>query len=927
MADEDERFSNSTQSNFYVVRCTQSNPDDPAQGRRLFFSNGNITGLPQTPELHVAALFCFPRYNIYRTPVRIEQTGIAKILPSANGVRTRKIPGLDLWPLAAAFYASMESAESMIRADTPKIKGSEEFGFDLGFFFGFLDRVNPQANVADWTNLTLLNSTLQDVWSTWSAQIAATHLKQPSHGSVMGDAITVDTRVLVHTVPLWLIEAGLLSLIVVSLSLCVVGGESFVFRDPANLGGLAAILAASKDFQRACTGAGCRSADDLSRRLQGSRFSTATSHAGPNPQQYQSYIKCHSSGDVSPALNLPLEQNKEWWQPRATSRLYIAAILNLLLLLIGLLEGLYQFSRKHNGLIAVSNATGDLHFAWTAVPAFVMVTVGAIVGMQYFAIDSFFPYQRMMKGRVPAKAALFAHSHSVGRLLSFDVSFGRREFTMVLSTLAVLLASFLTIAVSGLFSPKSFPALQTITIEQSDWFDHSTQMVNKSPFQIELVTLANLSYPRFTYETLAFPTLVSHDNKLQGTVNINVPAVQGVMNCSLLPQEDILTVNNTWYGGKWSDVALVALRDRGCLSQFEIVSMWPVCKGGPYGGGSYGPGTPYNRFINGTTAPGGLCASQLNNSMMTTMYFDTLARDGEPNIDIPADGYFGYAWGRGHQATCPTTMILLGRTINHLVEEATVFTCNPFVHKVQVNATFLLPGMDIDKSAPPRIIDGISENFALTMPEPPSWGIPEGNPMDAFDQLHLPQLSKNEKIGPFIDIMVYGSNGIPMNELSGVKHADRLISAADQLWGVGMAQLINDYRRPVPTGPIKHQGMLSSTDHFRLVQSSISTRILEALLAAIAVCMVIVYFMADTQHVLKHNPYTIVGLASLIIDSELLARNIIPPGAERLPDNDLLGPKVLGGWLFSLGWWSSGDDEKPRRFGVDVGEAEFGGSL
>lgn len=108
---------------------------------------------------------------------------------------------------------------------------------------------------------------------------------------------------------------------------------------------------------------------------------------------------------------------------------------------------------------------------------------------------------------------------------------------------------------------------------------------------------------------------------------------------------------------------------------------------------------------------------------------------------------------------------------------------------------------------------------------------------------------------------------------------------------------------------------------YRLMQSEVSTQIQEALLAAILVCMLIAYFIGDTRHVLKNNPCSIAGMASLVVESELLTKNIIPCGAEWLSDEDLMSEKVFGGRLFSLGWWPSTDGMKARKFGVDVVQA------
>ena len=74
-------------------------------------------------------------------------------------------------------------------------------------------------------------------------------------------------------------------------------------------------------------------------------------------------------------------------------------------------------------------------------------------------------------------------------------------------------------------------------------------------------------------------------------------------------------------------------------------------------------------------------------------------------------------------------------------------------------------------------------------------------------------------------------------------------------------------------------------------------------------------------NVLKNNPCSIAGMASLVIDSQLLTKNIIPRGAEWLSDEELMSQKVFGGWLYSLRWWPA-TDGKGCRFGVDIVQDE-----
>lgn len=109
-------------------------------------------------------------------------------------------------------------------------------------------------------------------------------------------------------------------------------------------------------------------------------------------------------------------------------------------------------------------------------------------------------------------------------------------------------------------------------------------------------------------------------------------------------------------------------------------------------------------------------------------------------------------------------------------------------------------------------------------------------------------------------------------------------------------------------------------DNFqRVFQSSISTRILEALLLAMWLCACIVYYLFDTKTLLPKNPCSIAAQASLLADSKFL--DMVPEGAENATLEELMQMTPFKDHLFSMGWWDDGAGG--RRFGIDVGMADF----
>lgn len=96
---------------------------------------------------------------------------------------------------------------------------------------------------------SLVNATLQSVWSKWSAQLAAFQLKTPANLTITGTVVKVQTHLVIQPVSFWLIEAGLLILIALVVVLAALTPKDVLPRDPASLGGLATMLASSQTFK------------------------------------------------------------------------------------------------------------------------------------------------------------------------------------------------------------------------------------------------------------------------------------------------------------------------------------------------------------------------------------------------------------------------------------------------------------------------------------------------------------------------------------------------------------------------------------------------------------------------------------------------------------------------------------------------------
>ena len=811
-------FSTEFRSSYDIVQCSEYAANDGSNGMRAVFYIGGLfrgahhlvlnststarnisTEAGSSPFIETglhsnfSVLLCYPKYGVYKAPVTVNQEGQAAVTEHHPGQTLRLISGLASWDLMKAFLNSVTASEILLQAGAEKLGGGGNWTLsstidtgDHGYFWELMNIVAPQQNVMDWIDTELVNRTIQNVWSKWSAQLADFQLKTAAHHDVMGTVTKTQSRLVLQSVSFWLIEAGMLALIVAAVLLIVVMPKDILPRNPASLGGMATILAASEEFQESIRGAWNCSDVDLREKLDQCCYSTSIVPPKDGAQLPEFCINQKLNGAFASHSKVKAAVGISWWRPTAAFLWYQVVALTWVVLLICLLEGMYQLSIHNDGILTIANPAKYLHFTWTTLPALVMVLTAAMVGILHFATHVLQPYKALKQGSVPARIGLFKYPFAGPWASTFTGTFRDREYAVVASVASVFLASLLTIAISGLYTTEYVTATAAAVIHQRDWFAHNTTLNNTSPIQIEAVTIGNLSFPRFTYNEFVLPTL-EDQTQATGKLNLQVPALRSFLNCSVFPHEDIVSVNNTWYEGKWKDIVNVVVEDRtNCLQVFNA-------------GGRF---VPFN-----CTSPscGKLRKGQVQIDMTTAPYFDE--GYSASFAHMPPTGYFGYLnFGLNvyscERADCPKAVGVVGRSANHQIEEATVFTCSPFVRKVMINATFNAPKMDIDRASPPVAVSGSSESFQLTFALHPEHGddLPSfENPMAAFVQIQLPQMSKNVFLSPFMDVLVYGSRGVPISELVGAKNVERLFSAVDHLYGVGFAQFMADYRTPLAT--------------------------------------------------------------------------------------------------------------------------------
>ena len=177
-----------------------------------------------------------------------------------------------------------------------------------------------------------------------------------------------------------------------------------------------------------------------------------------------------------------------------------------------------------------------------------------------------------------------------------------------------------------------------------------------------------------------------------------------------------------------------------------------------------------------------------------------------------------------------------------------------------------------------------------------------------------------------MDAVIWGRNGIPAAQLVGRDNEQRLLERVDDVYGLILAQLYNSQARiPAVKSSPKPGLAVVTSDQYRVVQSIVATRILEAVLACMLLCCIAVYLLLNTKELLPQNPCSIGAAASYVAGSRLCDGDMLVGGMSLSVHPGRHGYKVLEGSEFGFGWYIK---DEQHRYGVfERGEESDEGAL
>lgn len=408
------------------------------------------------------------------------------------------------------------------------------------------------------------------------------------------------------------------TLLVVLIVLCVLlfwwAPRGVVTRDPSSIAGLATILSQSPQLLRSLRNTGSSNMTSIQSRIHQYVFSSGSELRNSQPRFTVNASAMGQTKESTSASESRNELGFRWWQPISLELPARLLVLTLLIVLIVILEVLYQYSRRHDGLVNVSRSTYS-HYGWTYIPAAIMVSVGALLSMVDFNARVYQPYHALRRGAVPASDSILENNMGEIALHALFSAVQRGHYAILATTSAMLLSPILTIAVSGLFTAGSYDssvAVQQITYFNFSTADGGTFMGFPTLPVTNLLVTGNLSFPAWTFGNLVIPQItisqsdLPDDNSTMGSLRTQVPAIRGAMNCESLPGHLYRGQNVSESNGTRTLFFNISTPD-GCGSSCLVDDNYYCATASidiPPSGGYYG------QLLNGGAAGGGLGGSE-----------------------------------------------------------------------------------------------------------------------------------------------------------------------------------------------------------------------------------------------------------------------------------------------------------------------------
>jgi hypothetical protein len=867
--------------------------DQHFTGSSSDYANGTMTN---ASVIESAQFLCTPGYQIQKVVVEFNGTDaeaqyiLNKALPTyfANS----SLPDVLPWDIAETQFLLLEDGvddanDGNIFPDFSALDNSNQsFYIDPAMYIGVLLQT-MQNNSKIALQRAIQESSLETIAVSYYRAISAL----VAHRSLMNSNTTIlgngtaaiwENRIIVGVLSVRIIESGLVLLILASVALIfLISRRPKRMFHPGNLMGIAAVLQNSPDLRAHLNGTGSASLESLETHLGDQLFHSGTDSS--HPFTIKMDFKRSDRKETRLPNHLPIENRIEFWNPFPLKIAGRVVTFVALIALIVVLEIVLRISERNNGLADVSG-TGFWRYLWVYIPALTMVGVAALFSSQDFAVRTLAVYCQIKKG------ASFQHMTKLifqGRtsLATIRHSLWTRQWAVSAATLAAFIGSFLTIVVSGLFSPVVVPFTQRVQVKRSSIIytgnpQNLPQQYTYAQgiFTGSLIIHGNISEPRWTHEDLVFPSIsMAHASDLArgpdfgtpGSLTLNLTATRSRLTCRLSAPSNLnvtliwgptdisapppANVNGWSHWGPMTNPLVVTAADEECKSLHQDSSNGPE------------PSTPQR-------------------------------------LEVYPNTYFGLSASLSDMASplCSNWTYMWGRIGPSSVEHLAFFACNATLEDVNVETTLTLPDFQFDESQPLIPDESTARPSQVEVP--------------FTEYAALSKVYGDENFDDFFQAMVYGKNGTPATDFASADNDITVSGRIKTVQSLLMTQVLNNWTRMDTNSSTVGRALpaqLNFPNRLRLVQDPMSTRVLEALLGAMLLLAALNTVLMKTRGVVPKNPCSIAAAASLLADSNIL--DALPRGAERMSSEEIERRAGFKGKTFYMGWYEKDETAEKQR--------------
>ncbi|OQE24312.1 hypothetical protein PENSTE_c007G08175 [Penicillium steckii] len=742
----------------------------------------------------------------------------------------------------------------------------------------------------------LLEEVSRTFYRAMAAQIIHNTLVKPKVTQTSGSVVFNENRVLVMQSPLRVLEVCLGILILIATTMVLLGpGDGSPSQNPSNIWTIANVVNNSQTLRQSLCKTGALPYELLKERICGNKYYSIQNHEQDITIEVANDKLCPNtsmaqSKDASQSLlGASGHQTASFWKPfpNLWSKIPILCLIGATIIV---LEVLLHISQKNDGL-GKAVEDGRTHYLWTTLPSFIMMLISLFIGSLDANTRVLAPYSSLQNPKGVSFEALRTNFIDALRLTNLLRSTRTRNVAIFSTTLAALVASFLTIVTSGLYSVMEVPHTINANFTQETAFispSYTSTKADMSDFStVNYILTENLTYPQWTYESLVFPEL-SAENSLNWTAgedlyaDVHIPAIRGYSHCVFGTGSSLnASISHGHDVPLYYDSLPVSIQFDEPMAEQDIFKVY-------------------------TESPPLACPLRGSNSSDTTLHSGRI-------WNLAVDGYFGQMGVSNCYPTKAsewkvTTTYTWGYFENYTMHHVSSMTCAGRVESVDTITRFKLPDFVIPPDHPP--VTDESSAKQLTHID----GLIELNGMNSIEfQKTSQRTADNMNFDNFFIPLLEGRYKIPKEWLGNPKFDTEVQQAIRRQESIFKAQVLKTYARVAANGTLDNKpiiGNLTSTNNLRVLQDKASTRVLEAMLGFVLVLSILGSVFMNTDRVLPKNPGNIAAVGSLLADSNILKFCTF---AEQSSSHVLRHCRVYLGWLEDDSKSLSSSSSEPNR--------------